>query len=95
MIIWVTGQGCPLFYTRFPLMPDIFRQLHADESITLLLVEDNPGDGRLTRGVRDDGRETTLHIVIAGEDDLALSRRRGGYDQISHCRLELGDTLLQ
>ena len=48
--------------------------------IDILLVEDNPGDVRLTReGLRDGKLSNTLHVVEDGVEALAYLRREGAY----------------
>jgi chemotaxis family two-component system response regulator Rcp1 len=48
--------------------------------IEILLVDDNPGDVRLTREVLKDGRiANTLHVVGDGVEALAFLRREGAY----------------
>jgi CheY-like chemotaxis protein len=48
--------------------------------IQILLVEDNPGDVRLTREVLKDGRiNNTLNVVRDGVEALAFLRREGEY----------------
>jgi CheY-like chemotaxis protein len=48
--------------------------------IQILLVEDNPGDVRLTREVLKDGRiRNTLNVVGDGVEALAFLRREGEY----------------
>jgi CheY-like chemotaxis protein len=48
--------------------------------IQILLVEDNPGDVRLTREVLKDGRiNNTLNVVGDGVEALAFLRREGRY----------------
>lgn len=49
-------------------------------SIEILLVEDNPGDVRLTREVLRDGKlHNDLHVVEDGIEALAFLRRVGNY----------------
>jgi len=46
----------------------------------ILLVEDNPGDVRLTQEALDAGRfHNTLHVVTDGVDALDFLNRRGEY----------------
>ncbi len=46
--------------------------------IEILLVEDNPGDVRLTQeACREDKLKTSLHVVTDGEAVLEYLRRRG------------------
>jgi CheY-like chemotaxis protein len=52
----------------------------AGQPIEILLVEDNPGDVRLTREAFKDGKmHTHLTVVTNGEDALALLHRQGPY----------------
>ena len=48
--------------------------------IEILLVEDNPGDVRLTQEAFREGKlHTRLHVVSDGEAALELLRQRGAY----------------
>ncbi len=48
--------------------------------IEILLVEDNPGDVRLTQEVLKEGRiRNTLNVVTDGVEALAFLRREGAY----------------
>ncbi len=48
--------------------------------IEILLVEDNPGDVRLTREALSEGRvANTLHVACDGVEALAFLRREGEY----------------
>ena len=48
--------------------------------IQILLVEDNPGDVRLTREILKDGRiNNTLNVVGDGVEAMAFLRREGAY----------------
>jgi CheY-like chemotaxis protein len=50
------------------------------DPIKILLVEDNPGDVRLTREVLKEGRiHNTLNVVGDGVEALAFLRREGKY----------------
>lgn len=50
------------------------------EPADVLLVEDNPGDVRLTREAFDDGKiENTLHVVTDGVEALDFLHQRGEY----------------
>lgn len=50
------------------------------EPIQILLVEDNPGDVRLTREAFKDGKvANTIHVVEDGEQALAYLRKQGKY----------------
>jgi two-component system, chemotaxis family, response regulator Rcp1 len=52
----------------------------AGEPIEVLLVEDNPGDVRLTREALKDAKvRNDLHVVVDGVDALAFLRREGRY----------------
>jgi CheY-like chemotaxis protein len=49
-------------------------------SIEVLLVEDNPGDVRLTReALRDAKVRNNLHVAADGEEALAFLRREGSH----------------
>lgn len=49
--------------------------------IEILLVEDNPGDVRLTREALKEGKVLNhLHVVDNGEDAVAFLRQRGDFD---------------
>jgi CheY-like chemotaxis protein len=48
--------------------------------IEILLVEDNPGDVRLTREALRDGKvSNNLHVAVDGVEALAFLRRSGKY----------------
>lgn len=52
------------------------------EPIEILLVEDNPGDVRLTREALKEGKvHNSLHVVSDGEAAMAFLRRQGPYAQ--------------
>lgn len=52
------------------------------ESIEILLVEDNPGDIRLTQEAMKDARvANNLHVVRNGEDALDFLLQQGNYPQ--------------
>ena len=54
--------------------------MSAHSPIQILLVEDNPGDVRLTREVLKDGRiNNTLNVVEDGVEAMAFLRREGAY----------------
>ena len=54
--------------------------MSAHSPIQILLVEDNPGDVRLTREVLKDGRiNNTLNVVEDGVEAMAFLRRQGAY----------------
>jgi chemotaxis family two-component system response regulator Rcp1 len=49
-------------------------------SVEILLVEDNPGDVRLTlEALRDGKMNNNLSVVEDGEEAMAFLRREGGY----------------
>ncbi len=48
--------------------------------LDVLLVEDNPGDGRLTMETcRDANKSVRLHLAANGEEAMAFLRRQGRY----------------
>jgi CheY-like chemotaxis protein len=48
--------------------------------IEILLVEDNPGDARLTREALRDARvRNNLHVTLDGVEALAFLRHQGKY----------------
>ncbi|HVK56538.1 MAG TPA: response regulator [Burkholderiales bacterium] len=50
--------------------------------LEILLVEDNPGDVRLTREALKDGKVwTSLHVVENGQEALDFLYRRGKYSE--------------
>jgi CheY-like chemotaxis protein len=66
-------------------MPD-----RAPVPIEILLVEDNPGDARLTREALRDARvRNNLHVVSDGVEALAFLRRQG-----KHASAPLPDLIL-
>ncbi|GFO69098.1 response regulator [Geomonas limicola] len=53
---------------------------HLVKPITILLVEDNPGDADLAREALDSGKlSNNLHVVDDGEKAMAFLRRQAGY----------------
>ncbi|HBF33458.1 TPA: response regulator, partial [Candidatus Sumerlaeota bacterium] len=51
-----------------------------DRAVEILLVEDNPGDVRLTReALRDDKIRNEIVVVTDGVDALAYLRTEGPY----------------
>lgn len=53
---------------------------HSDEPVDILLVEDNPGDVRLTQEAFEETTlETDLHVVRDGEEALAFLYQRGEF----------------
>jgi CheY-like chemotaxis protein len=62
------------------------------EPIDILLVEDNPGDVRLTRESLLDAKvPSRLHVVDDGHQALAFLRRQGRYSEAVRPRLILLD----
>jgi CheY-like chemotaxis protein len=56
------------------------KEITAGQPIEILLVEDNPGDVRLTReAMRDAKVRNTMRIVTDGVEALAFLRRQGQY----------------
>ena len=52
----------------------------AEKPVELLLIEDNPGDVRLTReGLIDNKVRNKLNVAVDGEDALAYLRKEGKY----------------
>jgi CheY-like chemotaxis protein len=52
----------------------------AEQSAEILLVEDNPGDIRLTREILREGKvPNTLHSVVDGVEAMAFLRRQGSF----------------
>lgn len=65
------------------------------QPIEILLVEDNPGDVRLTREALRDGKvRNTLHAVEGGELALDFLHRRGAYADVNRPDLILLDLKL-
>ncbi len=70
-------------------------QAALSESIDILLVEDNPGDGRLTREILIDQKICNrLHIVENGVDAMAFLRREGRFSDAPRPGLVLLDLTL-
>ncbi len=64
----------------------------AARPVDILLVEDNPGDVRLTKEIlRDSKVHNSITVVDNGEDALALLRREGKYRDASKPELILLD----
>jgi len=64
----------------------------ATRPIDILLVEDNPGDVRLTMELLKEAKvRNTVSVVGNGEDALAFLRRRGKYADAPHPDLILLD----
>ncbi|MDD2901606.1 MAG: response regulator [Syntrophales bacterium] len=60
--------------------------------IEILLVEDNPGDVRLTKEALKEGKVVNnLHTVEDGEEAMAFLRRQGPYAQVTRPDLILLD----
>jgi CheY-like chemotaxis protein len=58
----------------------MFEKLN-DPSINILLVEDNPGDIRLTKEVLKEGKiRNNLSVVTDGEEALLFLRKHGQYE---------------
>ena len=58
--------------------------------IEVLLVEDSPGDARLTQeAFRAAGETMRLHVVADGVDAMAFLRKEGVYNQVSAPRSHL------
>jgi len=58
----------------------------------ILLVDDNPGDVRLTmEALKDSGAQTRLHAVSDGENAIAFLRREGRYRDAPRADLVLLD----
>jgi CheY-like chemotaxis protein len=54
--------------------------MNGGQSIVILLVEDNPGDVRLTKEVFKQSRiRNSLHVVNDGEEAMSFLRREGEY----------------
>jgi CheY-like chemotaxis protein len=54
--------------------------LRGREAIEILLIEDNPGDVRLTReALRDSKLQNDLHVASDGVEGLAFLQRQGRY----------------
>ncbi|MFP9193193.1 response regulator [Natronosalvus vescus] len=55
--------------------------MHVTEPIDILLVEDNPGDVRLTQEAFKEGRiDNTLHITRDGAEAISFLRRENGHE---------------
>lgn len=64
----------------------------APESVDILLVEDNPGDVRLTREAFKEGNiENTLHVVGDGVEALDFLYQRGDYTDVPRPAIVLLD----
>lgn len=64
----------------------------SEGAVDVLLVEDNPGDVRLTReALNETGRELRLNVVSNGIDALRYLRRESPYETASRPNLILLD----
>lgn len=73
-------------------MPDLTHQSSLERPIDVLLVEDNPGDVRLTReafGAAD--CETALHVVTDGDEAIDFLLQRGEHESAATPDLTLLD----
>ena len=62
------------------------------DPVDILLVEDNPGDVRLTEEAFKDARiNNELHVVTDGEAALDYLHRRGEYEDVTRPQLVLLD----
>jgi CheY-like chemotaxis protein len=62
------------------------------KSISILLVEDNPGDADLAREALENGKmNNDLHVVDDGEKAMAFLRREGSYADVPRPDLILLD----
>ncbi|MFL5764061.1 MAG: response regulator [Bacteroidia bacterium] len=53
------------------------------QTINILLVEDNPGDIRLTKEVLKEGKiRNTLSVITDGEEALLFLKKKGRYEDI-------------
>ena len=66
---------------------------HRDgEPVDILLIEDNPGDIRLTELAFEDGRiNNNLHVVKDGEEALDFLFQEGEYEDAPHPHIVLLD----
>lgn len=61
-------------------------------AVEILLVEDNPGDVRLTlEALRENRLHNNLHVVEDGEEAMAFLRRESGYADVPRPDLILLD----
>lgn len=62
------------------------------ETFDILLVEDNPGDARLTQEALKEGRmPSRLKVVVDGVEAMTYLRREGGYGEAPRPHLVLLD----
>ena len=67
----------------------------SDEAIDILLVEDSPGDVRLTKeAFAATDRATTLHVVSDGEEAIDFLKRRTATESVAFPDLALVDLKL-
>jgi CheY-like chemotaxis protein len=67
-------------------------QPRSDEPLKILLVEDNPGDVRLTQeAFKTTERETTLRILTTGDDAVDFLTPRGSHEMSTRPDLVLLD----
>lgn len=65
---------------------------HRNHSANILLIEDNPGDIRLTQEAFDESQiANTLYVVNDGVDALDFLHRRGAYEDVPRPDLMLLD----
>jgi hypothetical protein len=83
--IWVESEPgrAPPSTSPFPTEPReemMMTQRRESRPVEILLVEDNPGDVRLTREALKEGKvRNNLHVVDDGVEALAFLRREGEY----------------
>ncbi len=79
--------------TVSPLMSDATEDVGtAQQPVDILLVEDNPGDVRLTKEAFADGCiDNTLHVVTDGEEAMEFLFQRGEYEEAAFPDLVLLD----
>ena len=57
--------------------------MNIGKPIEILLVEDNPGDIRLTREALADGKvRNNLHVAVDGVEAMAFLRREGAFSDV-------------
>ena len=62
-------------------MTDLYQE-SLDEPIDILLVEDNPGDARLTEEAFElTETETTVHVVTTRDDAVDFLRQQGAFSE--------------
>ncbi|KKF39524.1 chemotaxis protein CheY [Halorubrum saccharovorum] len=70
----------------------VSEQLRQRTAVDILLIEDNPGDIRLTQEAFDESPiANTLHVVNDGVDALAFLNKRGDYEDVPRPDLILLD----